>query len=157
MLKKFFTLAVAVVLVSGCQQGAGQKEQMGTVAGAVIGGVLGSNVGAGKGRTAAIIGGTLLGSMAGSSIGASLDKADMMYMQQSQVQAYQAPINETIVWNNPESGNSGTITPTRDGTATNGTYCREFQQTVTIDGRTEAAYGRACQRPDGTWQIVNDR
>ena len=35
-----------------------------------------------------------------------------------------------------------------------GTYCREYQQTVTIDGKQERSYGTACRQPDGTWKIV---
>jgi len=26
---------------------------------------------------------------------------------------------------------------------------------VTIDGRTEVAYGTACRQPDGSWKIVD--
>ena len=68
--------------------------------------------------------------------------------------AYKAPIGETIAWNNPDSGNSGTFTPTRDGTNTaTGEYCREYQTTVTVGGKTESAYGTACRQPDGSWRI----
>jgi hypothetical protein len=34
----------------------------------------------------------------------------------------------------------------------NGQQCREYQRTVTIDGKTETAYGTACRQPDGTWK-----
>jgi surface antigen len=43
----------------------------------------------------------------------------------------------------------------REGTSESGKYCREFQQTVTIGGKTEQAYGTACRQPDGSWQIVS--
>lgn len=33
-------------------------------------------------------------------------------------------------------------------------YCREYQQQVLVGGRWEQAYGTACRRPDGSWQIV---
>ena len=33
--------------------------------------------------------------------------------------------------------------------------CREFQESVIIDGKTQRAYGTACRQPDGTWKIVN--
>ena len=33
------------------------------------------------------------------------------------------------------------------------TYCREYQHTVTIDGKQEKAYGTACRQPDGSWKI----
>ncbi len=33
-------------------------------------------------------------------------------------------------------------------------YCREYTKTVSISGRAERAYGTACLRPDGSWEIV---
>ena len=38
-----------------------------------------------------------------------------------------------------------------------GEQCREFQQTITIGGKTEKAYGTACRQPDGTWKEVDKR
>jgi surface antigen len=35
-----------------------------------------------------------------------------------------------------------------------GQYCREFTQSVTVGGKTEQAFGRACRQPDGAWKIV---
>ena len=35
--------------------------------------------------------------------------------------------------------------------------CREFQQTVNINGQPERAYGLSCQQPDGSWKIVSER
>ena len=37
-----------------------------------------------------------------------------------------------------------------------GRYCREVTKRVTIDGRLENAYGKACYQPDGSWQWVAD-
>jgi hypothetical protein len=36
-----------------------------------------------------------------------------------------------------------------------GSYCREFQTTIVIDGRPENAFGTACLQPDGSWAVVN--
>ena len=36
-----------------------------------------------------------------------------------------------------------------------GQYCREYQQQVTINGQEQQAYGRACRKPDGSWEIVS--
>ena len=46
----------------------------------------------------------------------------------------------TATWNNPDSGHSGTVTPTQTFQTASGQFCREYQQTVTIGGKTEAAY-----------------
>jgi hypothetical protein len=42
--------------------------------------------------------------------------------------------------------------PDRSG---DGSYCREFQTTIVIDGRPENAFGTACLQPDGSWAVVN--
>jgi len=70
----------------------------------------------------------------------------------AQVRATSANVGETIVWN--DGGSSGSVATTRIGTSTSGRQCREFQQTVTIAGRTERAYGTACRQADGSWEIV---
>lgn len=144
---------LAISVLAACQQGP-NKEQLGTGLGAILGGVVGSNVGEGQGRTAAIIGGTMLGAWMGSSIGSSLDRADMMYYNRAQNNAYNAPMGESITWDSPETGHRGTVTPIKEGHTNTGNYCREFQQTITIDGRTEQAYGQACRQPDGSWKIL---
>lgn len=73
--------------------------------------------------------------------------------EQAQVTAASAPIGQTITWN--DSGAFGSVTPLRDGTSSSGAYCREFRQTVTIGGRTEDAFGTACRKPDGAWEVVS--
>jgi surface antigen len=45
------------------------------------------------------------------------------------------------------------VTPTR-------TYktaerdCRDFEQTVVVDGQDETVRGTACREPDGTWRAL---
>jgi surface antigen len=98
--------------------------------------------------------GAVLGALIGSEIGKSLDNADRAAMTNANSQANNAKLGETIAWNNPNSGNSGTVTPIRDGTTKSGAYCREYQQTITVGGKTEKAYGTACRSEDGQWRIV---
>lgn len=66
-------------------------------------------------------------------------------------QAMKAPVGETIVWNDASS--DGRIKTTRDGYAGE-KYCREFEQTITIEGKQQDAWGVACQEPDGSWRLV---
>ena len=161
-MKTFFTLAIAVVALglAGCAQNGAytgphlNKQTGGAVAGAIGGGLLGSQVGGGSGQLWATGVGVLLGTLVGSEIGKSLDRSDQAYAAQAVQKSYNAPIGETVSWVNPESGNSGTYTPVNEGYAnSSGRYCREYRQTVVIDGRSETAYGTACQNPDGTWQV----
>ncbi len=155
MKNKFLAiLAMSALALTACQT-TGNKQLIGGGTGAVLGGLAGSQIGDGSGQLVAVGLGTLLGAFAGSSIGASLDKADIAYANQAQNRAYAAPVGQTISWNNPDTGNSGTITPTRDGYSNSGRYCREYSQTIYVDGRQQTAYGTACQAPDGSWQLAN--
>ncbi len=132
----------------------GEKQTIGGLGGAALGGLLGSQFGDGTGQLIATGAGVLIGGLIGSEIGRTMDEQDRMQANEAVIHAHEAPLGETIVWNNPGSGNSGTVTPIRDGTSTSGLYCREFQQTITVGGETQTAYGTACRQPDGTWRIV---
>ena len=157
-MKKFglVVLSLAAISLGACNttEGVGTKQGVGTVGGAVLGGLAGSQIGGGSGQLWATGAGVLLGGLLGSEIGSSLDRADMAYARQANQRAYSAPVGETVSWNNPETGNYGTVTPTRDGYSSAGRYCREYQQTIVVGGRNESAYGTACQQPDGSWEIV---
>lgn len=148
---------MATVTLGACENfnGAGMKEKVGSVIGAVGGGYAGSKIGGGSGQLWATAAGTLLGAWAGNSIGKSLDKADIAYAKQAEQRAYDAPLNQQIAWNNPESGNYGTVTPIRDGSTASGDFCREYEQTIYVDGRAETGVGVACKRADGKWEVVS--
>ncbi len=155
---KIKMLVVAVLIAfttAACQNNQyGTKQTVGALGGAAAGGLLGAQIGGGKGQLAATGAGVLLGALIGSEIGRSMDEVDRMKAEQAYDQAQAAPVGETIAWDNPNTGNYGSVTPTREGTrASTGEYCREFQQTVVIDGQQEDAYGVACRQPDGAWEI----
>lgn len=146
--------AVAGLLLSGCADPTSQREASGTVLGGLIGGVLGSQVGKGKGRLVATAVGATAGALIGGDIGRALDRADRAAMHGAAQRALEAsPSGRVSTWRNPDSGNSGTITPRPVYRGGSGEYCREYQQTITVGGRTETAYGTACRQPDGAWKI----
>lgn len=156
---KRFALVAALALslgLGGCNtlNNMGTKQAIGTGGGAIVGGLLGSKIGKGSGQLWATGAGALLGAFAGGEIGSSLDAADRAAMDGAYGRARNARVGETISWNNPDSGNYGTITPVRDGRSSTGRYCREYQQTVYVGGKQQSAYGTACQQPDGSWEIV---
>ncbi len=157
-MKKFglVLMSVAALSLGACEsiQNAGTKEAVGGVSGAVLGGLAGSKIGGGSGQLWATGAGALLGALVGSEIGKSLDKADLNYANQAATRAHSSTIGDTITWNNPESGNSGSVTPVRDGYSSAGRYCREYQQTIIVGGKEQSGYGTACQSPDGSWEIV---
>ena len=148
--------ALALILALGACETGGTKQTIGTIGGAGAGARLGSQFGGGSGKLAMIGLGTLAGALVGGSVGKSLDSADRMAAQNAERQAYAAPIGDTITWNNPQSGNRGTITPTRDGYTNSGSYCREFQNTIMVGGEQKRGYGTACRQPDGSWKIISE-
>lgn len=157
-MKKFglVLMSMAALTLGACNtlENAGTKQTVGGVSGAVLGGLAGSQISGGSGQLWATGAGVLLGALVGSEIGSSLDRADMSYANQANQKAYKAPVGETVRWNNPESGNYGTVTPTRDGYSSSGRYCREYQQTIVVNGKNQTGYGQACQQPDGSWEIM---
>lgn len=163
--KNAIALLAATSLLYGCAQPGGpgvtqggqgfNKQEAGTVLGAVGGGIVGSNIGKGKGAIAATIGGALLGGLLGNQVGASLDNADRVaYSQAAQTAFNDGGNGQTLPWNNPKSGNSGSITPKNYYQNSQGQYCREYTQTINVGGKTQSGYGTACRQPDGSWQIV---
>lgn len=160
----FAAIALSAALLAGCAAPGdpygnnsalgGNKQVAGTVLGGVVGGLAGSRFGGGSGKLIATGVGTLIGAALGNAAGQSLDRADQNYAQRAASSAYVAPTGSTIRWNNPDNGNWGTYTPVRDGTGPDGQYCREFQTTIVVGGRTQQGVGTACQQRDGSWRVV---
>ena len=165
MFKQIIVGASAVALLAACQQdpygrsypstGGISKADIGTVVGAGLGGWAGHNIGSGSGQTVATIAGTLIGAGLGRSVGGSLDAADIAYHNQTAQRALEAsPPGQTLPWSNPNSGVSGTVTPSNYYQTAGGQYCREYSQTINVGGRVERGYGTACRQADGSWQII---
>ena len=153
---KIAIIGGATFALVACTDGAGQKESIGTLLGAAAGGLAGAQVGSGKGQLLATAAGALLGAFVGNEVGKSLDRADKVAMGQTVQQSLEtAPMGTTSSWQNPDSGNSGTVTPANTFQRSDGAYCREFSQTISVGGRTEEAYGTACRQPDGSWKIAS--
>ena len=149
---------LAASSLGACAQGGASvsNESLGNIGGAVAGGLLGSQFGGGSGKIFTSVGGALLGAWAGGQIVRNLSQADQGYYSQAASQAYSAPTGQTVTWMNPQSGAQGTITPVRTGTNNaTGEVCREYQQTITVGGKTERAYGTACRQADGSWKIIS--
>jgi surface antigen len=155
-MKKMLILLILIAFVlPGCSSTTGPKEGMGTVLGAGTGALIGSQIGGGRGTLVAVAVGTLAGAILGQEVGRSLDRADTMAMRQNaQYGLEHTKVNQTTTWVNPDTGNSGAITPVKTYQTAQGQYCREYTQTVTVAGQQQQAYGTACRQPDGTWLII---
>jgi len=155
-MKKISYTFLIIILLSSCVSGRNGafKEDIGAIAGAVGGAWIGSNIGRGNGNIVAIATGTMLGAVLGQSVGASLDGGDIArYHHTSQVALETGANRTSLVWNNPNSGNSGDVTPLNVYKSGKGDYCREYTQTVVVGGEKEEGYGIACRDADGKWRI----
>ena len=149
------TVAWAILmafLVVGCES-VGTKTTVGGLGGAAAGGLLGAALGGGSTGIAA---GTILGGLLGGAIGNRMDAADRDQASAAATRALEStPSGQSVAWRNPDSGNTGAVTPVRTYQTASGQYCREYTQTVTIGGEKHQSYGTACREPDGRWRIVS--
>lgn len=154
---KIACAAIALMFgLTACESNMGQKEVGGALLGAAAGGLLGSQIGGGAGKLAATAAGTLLGAYIGSEVGRSLDRTDRLYAERTAQQSLETSRSgASSTWVNPDTQHSGSFTPVNTYRSGDGLDCRDYQQTVTIDGRAETVHGTACRQPDGTWRVVN--
>jgi len=141
---------------SGVMNGGGlDKQDVGTAAGVVGGGVLGSLVGKGNGKIVGAILGAGLGGLIGNQVGKSLDNADQAaYAQKTQQALETGQPGQALPWKG-QNGATGSVTPGAVTQNSSGQYCREYTQKINVGGQTTTGYGTACRQPDGSWQVVS--
>jgi surface antigen len=155
-LKQWVLILLCIFALSACATpdgGPGPKAAIGGIGGATVGGLL---AGVAGGNAAGIAAGTILGGLIGGAVGDRMDAADRRWASQTATHALEtSPSGTSVAWQNPDSGHYGEVTPTRTYQMPSGQYCREYQQTITIDGQPHQSYGTACRQPDGSWKIIN--
>jgi len=154
VLKGVAVAVLVAMLATGCaEMQASPKTTIGAAGGGTVGGLIAAAAGGSPAAIAAsVVGGILVGGL----VGNLLDQRDKQMAAEAAHRAMEtAPTGKPVAWRNPDSGHSGTVPPTKTYQTANGTYCREYQTTVLIDGKQERATGTACRQPDGTWRIVN--
>src|SRR5262245_35219163 len=112
MLQMTAVIVLLVVGASGCATVEDNpKASIGALGGAAFGGLIAAAAGGGGAAIAgAVIGGALLGGFAGN----ALDQRDKRLAAEAQQKAFEStPSGTTVPWNNPDSGHSGSVTPTR--------------------------------------------
>jgi len=142
-------LILGVVSLVGCSDMT--KQDIGTMTGAVAGGLLGSQFGHGGGQILAIGAGSIAGALIGSSIGKSMDETDRLKMSRA---LENNNVGQPAYWRNDRSGDKYTVVPVRNVTKGHNRYCREYRTTAVIGGKQQEIYGTACRQPDGSWKAV---
>ena len=153
--KSVISAAIITMGLTGCSNNPGDKETIGTVAGGAAGVLLGSQIGHGSGRIIGGVAGGAVGGFLGNRIGKSMDDQDEMMSRRNTDRALeQAPDYQAQSWRNPNNGHRGAMTVNRTYER-NGRPCREYTQSVFIDGREQIVYGEACRERDGTWKVIS--
>jgi surface antigen len=160
-LKRAVAALLVITLFAGCaqMQSAEQgvennpKAVLGALGGAAVGGLLVAALG---GKGGAVVAGALVGGLIGGAVGHKLDAKDKQMAAQAATLAFeQNSSGQPSAWNNPDSGNHGSVTPTHTYQLASGQYCREYRQDVWIGTEKQQTSGTACRQPDGSWQIQN--
>jgi surface antigen len=130
-------------------------DPAGVIAGALIGGILGNVVGRGGGRGGATVAGVIVGGALGAALTSNLDCEDRSYAYKTYYDGFNAGRpNAMYQWRNPRNGHYGEFRVGDYFNDPDGFRCANYTQRIYIDNRPQAATGRACQQPDGTWAII---
>ncbi len=129
------------------------KAILGGMGGAAGGGLIAAAAGA---NPALIVFSVLAGGLVGGAIGNRLDEKDKEMAAKAAHQAFENNhAGQPTTWQNPDTGASGSITPTRTYQIEDGQYCREYTQDITVGGEKHQSHGTACRQPDGSWKVQN--
>lgn len=131
MIKVILPLFLSGFLLSACTPG---NNTMGsTAAGAALGGVGSAVLFHGSTQPEAIVAGAVLGGIAGNAVGQNMDK-----QQTAQRYDKASPVfihDHDRYYDQPHN-------------------CKEYSQTIYINGRPKQTSGIACQYADGSWHVV---
>ena len=151
-MKKIIIAAITAALIAGC--GSITKQDQGTALGSIFGVAIGSMIGDGNGRVAAMVLGGIFGAAIGNQIGAQLDERDKLLLANNTQTALEyGHSNVQRGWTNPDTNHSGTTTPLPAYKNQNNRHCRDFTQTIYIDGQREIGKGTACRNSSGEWLL----
>ncbi|MDH3701466.1 MAG: RT0821/Lpp0805 family surface protein [Alphaproteobacteria bacterium] len=148
---RFASALVVLIGVAGCENYANREQ----AAGAAVGQLLELKIGDHKQPILPTASGSLLGAYRGSEVGKSLDDSDRRHAEDAAKKSLAtAPAKNTTGWRNPNTGHTGTFTPTNSYRSDDRLRCRDYKQSITAEGRSKDAYGTACQTADGSWRML---
>lgn len=159
MKKSVAVLLAATVAVGACTAPGGRPinaySGTGGAAGGLLGAFLGYQFGGGAGKLMITLAGAAVGAYAGMIVGQRLDPGDMRAYHDTTYRALsEAPDGQALTWENTETGNGGTVAPTRSFADGAGQACRDFDVMIRTKDGVGIGRGAACQQADGTWQTV---
>ncbi len=147
-MKKLGYIVVVFAITGLLTSCAGQynKGQSGAVIGAASGALVGQAIGR---NTEATLIGVAVGTLLGYIVGNEMDKYDRQELNH----VYERGVSgQQSSWQNPDTGNSYTVTPQPALKGASGP-CRKAEIQAIIDGRPETTYSTACRDESGQWVL----
>lgn len=138
------------------QQCRNQADPGAVIAGALIGGLLGNAAGGRGSRGATTAAGVIIGGALGGALTSQMDCSDRSYAYKTYYDGFNSGRpHSDWQWDNPQDGHYGDFRVGDYYTDPDGFRCATYTQQIYVSGEPQAAAGRACQQPDGTWAVVN--
>lgn len=144
LVKSAFIIPLISIGLASC---AANNEQIGSVGGAVAGGVIGNQFGGGSGRVAATAVGAIAGGLIGANVGRQLDNNSRQAALNAEYNALEG--GQPVSWQG-SNGAYGNVVP-QQTYQVGSQNCRRYSHTIYIDGTPQESTGTACRNPDGTW------
>ena len=132
------------------RHGGGNELTAGLI-GAAIGAVLASQISYSDDRTHVTLNGVTTGAVIGSEIGRSMDRDDQ---DQASNVLETSRTDHSVEWQNADTSNRYTMTPTRTYRNARGQDCRDYTIWGWVDGFEENLNGTACRSAGGGWQLT---
>lgn len=133
----------------GITSGTCNREAVGAVMGGIAGGVIGNTTASGDNKELGTFAGAIIGVVLGKELVGRMDKADIQCTSQVLERARD---DQTVVWNNPDTGRHYSVIPYQSYKQTDGRYCRNYKATIRV-GTTESIYKEtACRNESGVWE-----
>jgi surface antigen len=134
----------------GIREGRCDRERVGTVLGAVVGGAIGASVADGRDKLIAILAGATIGAIIGREIGEDMDRDDHACFGHS---LELLEDGRRVRWEGARPGLYWMLTPDRRFER-DGRVCRHFTLVREVGGRTVRKRGSACRFGDGDWRMI---
>ena len=134
----------------GISAGRCDRDRVGAVLGAAVGGTIGAAVSDGDDRLIAVLAGAAIGAVIGREIGEEMDERDRACFGHS---LELLADGRRVSWDGGRPGLTFSLAP--DGRFTrDGRVCRHFTLLRQTDGRQASKRGSACRYGDGDWRML---
>lgn len=144
-------IILMILVLSGCanqpQGFQGRKGQVGVAVGSGVGALIGQAIG---NNTESTLIGAGFGALFGYIIGNEIDKYDTQIMGSV---FENGRSGQSVVWQNPDTRNTYSMTPQPAYKSEGGKYCRVAEINALINGKPETIETLACRDEYGKWEL----